>query len=241
MSLRVPVLRTGLRSGLQAAMLLAICLLAANRASAQNPQPDFENDYLTINAPHPSFEVPGFERKMHIHPFNRVMIYMHPGGEVLHFKDGHVEDLKWQAGEVKWSPAQGPHYSVIPTDTPAFTGPMIVEVAIKKPGDPSKKATTALDPMQVDPKDCKVELDNDQVRILRIKIGPHGKLPMHEFALNHMTVFVTDQNVRQTWADGKSEKAQHKPAEYVWSGPSKQAIENLSDGPFEELVVELKN
>ena len=103
------------------------------------------------------------------------------------------------------------------------------------------KATTALDPMKVDPKNCKVELENDQVRILRIKIGPHGKLPMHEFALNHMTVFVTDQNVRQTWADGKSEMAQHKPAEYVWSGPSKQAIENLSDGPFEELVVELKN
>lgn len=241
MSLRVPSLATGSRLGLRAILVFTIFLLAANRSPAQKSQPDFENDYVTINAPHPSFEVPGFERKMHIHPFNRVMIYMHPGGEVLHFKDGHIEDLKWQAGEVKWSPAQGPHYSVIPTDTPAFTGPMIVEVAIKKPGDSSKQAMTALDPMKVDPKDCRVELDNNQVRVLRIKIGPHQKMPMHEFALRHMTVFVTDENVRQTRPDGKTEVMQHKPADYVWSGPSKQKIENLDDGPFEELVVEIKN
>jgi hypothetical protein len=224
-----------------AIVLFTICLVPARRAVAQKPQPDFENEYVTINAPHPSFEVPGFDRKMHIHPFNRVMIYMHPGGEVLHFKDGHIDDLKWQAGEVKWSPAQGPHYSVIPTDTPAFTGPMIVEVAIKKPGDPSKAVSTALDPLKVDPKDCKVEIENDQVRVLRITLGPHAKMPMNEFALNHMTVFITDANLRQTWPEGKSESVQHKAAEYSWSGPSKQSIENLNDGPFEELVVELKN
>jgi hypothetical protein len=222
--------------------VFAICLLAVHRASAQKPQPDFENDYVTINAPHPSFEVPGFERKMHIHPFNRVMIYMHPGGEVLHFKDGKVEDLKWGEGEVKWSVAEGPHYSVIPTDTPAFTGPMIVEIAIKKPGAPSSKTMEgALGPVQVDPKDCKVEIENDQVRVLRIKIGAHQKIAMHEFPLNHMTVYMTDTNARETWANGKSEDLKHKPAEFAWSGPSKQTIENLSDAPFEELVVELKN
>jgi hypothetical protein len=241
MSLRVFSLRTGTHAGLRSIVALSIFILAAATIFAQNTKPDFENDYLTVNAPHPSFAVPGFEKKMHEHPFNRVMIYMHIGGEDLYFKDGSVQHLKWGAGDVFWSPAAGPHYSMIPKDTPPFTGPMIVELAIKKPGDPSKKVSSPLDPLKVDPANTKLEIDNPQVRVIRVKVGPHQKFPIHEFLLNHMVVYMTDQNVRQTSADGKSEVLQHKAAQYTWSGPSRQSIENLADQPFEELVVELKN
>ena len=64
---------------------------------------------------------------------------------------------------------------------------------------------------------------------------------MHEYVLNHVVVYFTDQNVRETSPEGKAEVTQHKAGEFSWSGPSKHKIENLSDKPFEAAVVELKN
>jgi len=197
---------------------------------------------VAMNLPHPSVEVPGSPRKMHTHQFNRVMIYMHPGGEDLHFQDGHVQELRWQAGSALWSPVTGLHYSVIPKElTPPFTGPMIVEVNLMKDGDPKKAVSSDLDGVSVDPKDFKLELDNAQVRVIRLKIGPHQSVPMHEHLLNYVLVPITDENIRETSADGKSEVVQRKAAQYAWRSPAKYKIENLDDKPYEAVIVEVKN
>jgi hypothetical protein len=37
----------------------------------------------------------------------------------------------------------------------------------------------AQDPINVDPKHYKVEMENDRVRVLRIRYGPHEKSVMH--------------------------------------------------------------
>ena len=44
-----------------------------------------------------------------------------------------------------------------------------------------------------------------------------------------------------TTPDGKTETAQHKAGEVSWGAPRKHREENLQDGPFEAVVVELKN
>jgi hypothetical protein len=209
--------------------------------AAQNAKPIFMNDQVAMDLPHPSVEVPGFPRKMHTHQFNRVMVYIHPGGETLHFQDGHVQELKWQAGTALWSPVSGLHYSVIPTDTPPFTGTMIVEINLLKDGDPKKAVSSDLDGLIVDPKDFKLELENSQVRVIRLKIAPHQSVPMHEHVLSQMVVPITDQNLRETAPDGKSVVVQHKAAEYSWRGPGKYKIENLDDKPYEAVIVEVKN
>jgi hypothetical protein len=198
---------------------------------------DFENDQVIINQAHP---------KMHVHKYNRVMIYAFRGGELLHFLDGHTEDLHWYAGEVKWSPASGLHYSApSPTavfhDPPPPNGVMGMDIGIKKPGDPKKAVRTALDPLRVDAKDFKLEFENSQVRVMRVKMGPRQSLPMHEYALNRVVFYLTDQNVRETSPDGKAKVTGHKAGDYTWDGPAKYKAENLSDKPFEALVVELRN
>jgi hypothetical protein len=220
--------------------------LAQGTAQA-GAQPSFENDQVIINAPHPGVDVPGATRKMHDHRLNRVMIYLHPGGELLHYLDGHTTDLRWKEGEVQWSPASGYHYSEIPPEldprvwkVPAFTGPMIVDVGIKKAGAAGKAISSVLDPLRVDPKDFILEFENSQVRILRLKIGPGQKAPAHEHVLNHLIVAITDQHVRETSSDGKAEVTQHKPGEFSWSGPSKSQLENLNDTPLEAVIVEFK-
>jgi beta-alanine degradation protein BauB len=228
--------------GLCVKLAVVICLVGAAYLGAQDSRTELFGGLVAMNLPHPSVEVPGSPRKMHTHQFNRVMIYMHPGGEDLHFQDGHVQELRWQAGSALWSPVTGLHYSVIPKElTPPFTGPMIVEVNLMKDGDPKKAVSSDLDGVSVDPKDFKLELDNAQVRVIRLKIGPHQSVPMHEHLLNYVLVPITDENIRETSADGKSETVQRKAAQYAWRAPAKYKIENLDDKPYEAVIVEVKN
>jgi hypothetical protein len=229
--------------------------------AAQNSRPpldtQFENDQVILNAPHPGIDIPeklipadvmSYRRRLgdahgwHNHPLNRVMVYIHTGGELLHYLDGVTEDLKWQAGTVRWSPAAGYHYSEPPAwKIPAYTGPMIVDIGIKKPGYPGKVAGTALDPLRADHKDFTLVFENSQVRVLRLKMGPRQSVPMHEYTLNRVVVCITEQNVRETSPEGKAEVLQFKAGDASWGGPSKQKLENLNDRPLEAVIVELKS
>ena len=120
-------------------------------------------------------------------------------------------------------------------------GPGGLDIGIKKPGNAGKVVRTALDPLRVDPKDYKVEFENSQVRVVRVRLGPRQSVPMHEYVLNRAVYYVTDENVRETSPDGKAVVAQHKAGDFSWDGPAKQKVENLNDKPFEALVVEVKN
>jgi hypothetical protein len=197
-------------------------------------KPTFENDQVIMNEPH---------AKMHTHRYNRVMIYGTEGGEFLHSLDGTTKTLKWGDDSVFWSPASPMHYSEIPPEAEARHGVRGLDIGIKKPGDPNKVVPrTALDPLKVDPQDFKLEFDNDQVRVLRLKLGPGQSVPLHEYPLNTVFWFYTDQNVRETSPDGKAEVKQHKAGDFVWeNGPRKTKLENLNDKPFEAIVVEVKN
>ena len=117
----------------------------------------------------------------------------------------------------------------------------IVEVEVKKPGNAAKSVNTPLDPVKVDPKEYRVEFENDQVRVTRVHIAAHAKVPQHEHVLNRVVIYLTDQNGSMTTPDGKTDVAQHKAGDASWGAPTKHREENLKDTPFEAVVVELKN
>ena len=179
---------------------------------------------------------PHVKSQPHEHKLNRVMIYIEAGRQEI-TKDGRKVAAEWKAGAVKWSPASGTHVSEIVSDAPVT----MVEVEIKKEGDPGKVVNTPLDPVKVDPKDYKVEFENSQVRVTRVRIGPHQSVPLHEHILNRVVVYLTDQNTRMTTPDGKEETAQHKAGEVSWGGLTRHKEENLNGKVFEAVVVELKN
>ena len=213
-------------------LLLPLTFAAAASLCAQNP-PAIDNDQAHVIYAH---DKPHAKGTLHEHKLNRVMVYLQDGRqEFVH--DGKQSTLTFKAGDVKWSPASGMHTSEIVSDTPVT----IVEVEVKKPGDPAKKVTAALDPPKIDPKQYKVEFENDQVRVLRVKFGPHQGAPLHEHQLNRVVVYLTDQNTRMTQADGKVDTAVHKAGEASWGGPVQHKEDNLMDGPFEAIVVELKD
>jgi hypothetical protein len=95
------------------------------------------------------------------------------------------------------------------------------------------------DPVKVDPQHYKVEVDNSQVRVLRIHYGPHEKSVMHVHP-NAVVVYLTDVHVKFTTPDGKSVEATGKAGEEKWTTAGTHLPENLSDTPMDAVLIELK-
>jgi len=99
--------------------------------------------------------------------------------------------------------------------------------------------TRAQDPVKVDPKHYKVEFENEQVRVLRIRYGRGEKSVMHEHPAS-VAVFLTSQHSKFTMPDGKTEETNAKAGETRWLAAGKHLPENLGDKPFTLILVELK-
>jgi uncharacterized RmlC-like cupin family protein len=205
---------------------------AAAFLTAQTPPP-IDNDQVRVITAN---DQPHRKSQPHEHKLNRVMIYLTAGTQDIITSDGKKTTLTFKAGDVKWSPASGTHTSEVTSDSPVT----IVELEVKGPGDPSKKVTTPLDPLKVDPKDYKLEFENSQVRVVRVKIPAHALAPMHEHQLNRVTVYLTAQNTRLTMPDGSTQMAVHSAGSAVWGAATKHKEENLMDTPFEAILVEFK-
>src|SRR5216684_2803592 len=144
---------------------LAVSLAIAAALQAQTSRTPIDNDQVKVLQ---VLVEPHQKTRLHEHTVNRVMIYLQPGRQNFSYQDGKKIVLSWKAGEAKWSPASGMHVAEISTDNPVT----IVEIELKKPGGTAKTVAGALDQVKVDPKHYSVEFENDQVRVLRVKIGP---------------------------------------------------------------------
>jgi len=181
---------------------------------------------------------PHHKSALHQHDVNRVMVYLDDGAMTVTDPAGKVTKMHWKAGDVRWSPAGGQHISENIGSKPF----RIVEVELKNRPEASQTPVQmpALDPLKVDPKHYKVELDNDQVRVVRARYGAHEKGVMHEHVLPRVVVYLTDQSMNVTTPDGKTEHVENKAGEVKMAGAAKHSEENLSDRSFEVVVVELK-
>jgi hypothetical protein len=154
---------------------------------------------------------------------NRVVICLDPGQLTLTHQAGKVEKISFNAGDVRWRPASGAYA----TENTSDHAIQLVEIELKNAPPRPPMPTTKLDPTIADSKHYKVELENDQVRVLRVHYGAHESGSKHEHILNRVVVYVTDQ------ANGKAR-------EVHVSGAMTHSEENSLDQPVERIAVELK-
>jgi uncharacterized RmlC-like cupin family protein len=95
------------------------------------------------------------------------------------------------------------------------------------------------DPVELDPKHYKAEFENNTVRVLRIKYGAKEKSVMHDHPAG-MGIFLTDQHVKFTYPDGNTKEVSIKAGETKWVDAFRHQPENVSDKPFEMILVEIK-
>ncbi|HJY84360.1 MAG TPA: hypothetical protein VKK81_25170 [Candidatus Binatia bacterium] len=221
-------------------LVAVLVCLAVSTAKAQDPvqvdpkhnKVEFENAQVRVlrftSGPHE-------KSPMHEHPAN-IVVFLTDAHVKFTYPDGKTEERHAKAGQVVWN-APVKHESENLGDKPVEG--IQIELKAKSAASQAAKIQSALDPAKVDPKDCKVEFENDQVRVLRWTEGPHNKVPMHEHPA-FVAVFLTDDNARYTYPDGRTEERHRKAGETSWSAPVKHASENLSDRPIELIQIELK-
>ncbi len=96
-----------------------------------------------------------------------------------------------------------------------------------------------LDVTVTDPAHHKVELENDQVRVIRYVFAPHEKAPMHSHPAL-VNVLLTDVNAKATTQDGKTSDVHGKAGSVAWRAPVVHSYENTSDQRIEGIIVEPK-
>ena len=211
---------------------IAMALFCAAAASAQFAPQKLEDENTRASL---GSAAPGHRGALHRHALNRVMIHLDAGHQSQIFEGGKVRENRFKAGDVRWDPADGMH-----TSENVGTAPYhVAEIEVKKPaGAPVR--FSGLDPVKVDPKHYHVELENDQVRVTRVRFGPHERAPMHEHLLPRLTVTMTEQAIRVTLSDGSVREVRNAAGKMSLGVPAKHSEENLSDSPFEAFMVEFK-
>lgn len=191
-----------------------------------------ENDWVRI----PKVTVqPGHTTGFHVHTMNRVMVYLHEGGQTVEMEAGGKTEETWKSGQALWSPAIGRHRVMISAPNPVT----IVEIELRKPVG-SDHPLGELDPLKVDPKHYKVEMENDQVRLVRVRIPAGETAPTHHHARKRVVVYLTDANFEQTANDGKVVHSSQRAGDVIWSETEVTHREANRGGSFEALMVELK-
>lgn len=101
------------------------------------------------------------------------------------------------------------------------------------------KQAAVQDPVKVDSKHYKVELENEQVRVLRIHYGAHEKSVMHSHP-DSVAIFQNDAHCRFTFPDGKTEEQRFRAGETMFTPAGSHLPENLSNHGLDVILVELK-
>ncbi len=83
-----------------------------------------------------------------------------------------------------------------------------------------------------------VELENDRVRVLRVKHGGRERHP-ETSRLNRLIIYLNDGHVIRS-EKGKHEEIRHKAGDVVWRNRSQHQLENLNETNHEVIIVELK-
>ena len=97
------------------------------------------------------------------------------------------------------------------------------------------------DPAKLDPKHYKVELENDRVRVVRIKYAGKEKSVMHQH-LPGVTIFLSDAHCKFSYPDGRTEDIEGKAGDVLWFGEVwEHNPENLSYSNLEVISIELKS
>lgn len=85
-----------------------------------------------------------------------------------------------------------------------------------------------------------LEIDNERVRVYRIRLDPGQSTGPHRHFLPGLEVVVAPSRLRVAGA-GKQEDSDESPGQFLWrSGPFRHSIENVGDSRFVAFFIEWK-
>jgi hypothetical protein len=152
---------------------------------------------------------------------NRIVVFLNAGDISFTSAPGTMERMACKAGEVRWIAAGDVRAMENTGDQPL----QMVEVELEN--TPRPFTPSDLDPLKTAAKYYSLEFENEQVRVLRIRMGPHEKGARHDHQLNHIVVYLTDH-------------AKGLAGTVKIEGPDIHSEENPLDHPVERIAIDLK-
>jgi len=87
------------------------------------------------------------------------------------------------------------------------------------------------------PANAVVEFENESIVVVRIRMAPREKTPMHDITSARLVIWLTDAHLRDTHPDGSANETHRRAGEINWVGVQRHAGENLSHEPLEFLAI----
>jgi hypothetical protein len=99
-----------------------------------------------------------------------------------------------------------------------------------------------LDPPTLDKTHYTVELENEHVRVVRVRYAPKEAGILHEHRCGRVTVYLSPLHQSLTRAaTGEKTESRAKSGEARWSTPDRHTDVNLDDTPIELVYVDVKS
>ena len=221
------------------ALLLSLTFLLPT--PAQSPVPiekeprhrlKHENRYVRV------FDVlipQGDETLHHTHTNDGVGIKITDGRIRDEAQGGKPEDMEVKRGAVNFAHFQTPLTHKVSNVGSAPFRNIFIEIL------PSLDApSNSPSPSQV-PSHALLLLENDRVRVYRLKLAPGQETDMHTHALRGLGVAVSEGVISFIAPGKKSETVKFQPGEFQWhEGGTKHSLKNVGTVPFEAVDIELK-
>ena len=96
------------------------------------------------------------------------------------------------------------------------------------------------DAVKVAPHVYKVLFENEQVRVLDVRMKPGEKSAMHSHPAYVVYVLDAAGKVKLTSSDGESAQVELKPGDVMWREPETHMAENSGSANLHAVFVELK-
>ena len=103
---------------------------------------------------------------------------------------------------------------------------------------PAGRAT--LDPIIVAAASHTCILDNDQVRVIDVRVPPGGKVPMHSHDTCYLVYALTPARIRFSFPDGTSKIVDANVGDVAWRDPETHSAENVGTEEYHVLNLEFK-
>jgi len=96
------------------------------------------------------------------------------------------------------------------------------------------------DPVALNPRAIRVVLENEHVRLLRMRLDPRQSTMESQFPV-HMEIALQAGKISKTEVYGRSVEAEKKSGEVRWENGDLISVANLGETPIDYLILELKH
>jgi beta-alanine degradation protein BauB len=98
------------------------------------------------------------------------------------------------------------------------------------------------DMVKASPKNCKVLFENDQIRLVEVRMKPGEVVPMHAHEADDIWDIKRAGKIRETVAGRKPRVLNLRPGQ-AWhhAGPYEHSMENIGKTEYQSLGIELKH